>query len=145
LGAKAAPRFLPRRLDRRLRGFGGATATPSQTERRITMSKPKKLEKSPSSVRSAKPVQRSADDLKSETDARSKKVRVIAMLRSPTGTTIAAIMKATGWQPHSVRGFLSDVVRKRLKLNLVSKKVNGNRIYKIASEDRTRVSTRQAA
>jgi hypothetical protein len=37
------------------------------------------------------------------------------------------------------------VVRKRLKLKLISKTVNGNRIYQIASEDRTKVSTRQAA
>jgi len=60
---------------------------------------------------------------------------VIAMLQSPTGTTIAAVMKTTGWQQHSVRGFLAGVVRKRLKLKLVSKKVNGNRIYQIASGD----------
>jgi hypothetical protein len=55
------------------------------------------------------------------------------MLQTPTGTTIAAIMKATGWQQHSVRGFLAGVVRKRLKLTLASKKVDGNRIYQIAS------------
>jgi hypothetical protein len=67
------------------------------------------------------------------------------MLRSPTGTTIAAIMKATEWQRHSVRGFLAGVVRKRLKLNLVSKKLNGNRIYRIANEDSAKDSTRQAA
>jgi hypothetical protein len=65
------------------------------------------------------------------------------MLRSPTGTTIAAIMKATGWQPHSVRGFLAGVVRQRLQLKLVSKKVDGNRIYQIASGDSG--STRQTA
>jgi Protein of unknown function (DUF3489) len=67
------------------------------------------------------------------------------MLRSPTGTTIDAIMKATGWQPHSVRGFLAGVVRKRLKLPLTSKKVNDNRIYQITSEDGAKVSARQVA
>jgi hypothetical protein len=51
------------------------------------------------------------------------------------GTTIAAIMKATGWRQHSVRGFLAGVVRKRLKLKLTSKKISGNRIYQIATRD----------
>ena len=54
------------------------------------------------------------------------------MLQSPAGATIAAMMKATGWQQHSVRGFLAGVVRKRLKLKLGSKKVDGNRVYQIA-------------
>jgi len=54
-------------------------------------------------------------------------------------------MKATGWQRHSVRGFLAGVVRKRLELKLASKKVNGNRIYQIASEDSTKATARQAA
>jgi len=97
--------------------------------------------KSPLSVRAAKPTQRSADGLKTHNgDARSKQARIIAMLQSPTGTTIAAIMKATGWQQHSVRGFLAGVVRKRLKLKLASNKVNGNRIYQIASEESGKVS-----
>jgi hypothetical protein len=76
-------------------------------------------------------------------DAGSKQARVIAMLQSPTGTTIAAITKMTGWQQHSVRGFLAGVVRKRIKLKLVAKKVNGNRIYQIASGDSG--TTHQAA
>jgi hypothetical protein len=65
--------------------------------------------------------------------AESKQATVIAMLQTPKGTTIPAIMKATGWQQHSVRGFFAAVVRKRLKLKLDSTKVDGVRLYRIAS------------
>jgi len=72
-----------------------------------------------------------------ETDERgSKQSRVVEMLQSPTGTTIAAVMKATGWQQHSVRGFLAGVVRKRLKLKLDSKRIDGERIYRIIREEK---------
>ena len=64
------------------------------------------------------------------------------MLQSPAGATIAAMMDATGWQQHSVRGFLAGVVRKRLKLTLSSKKVDGNRVYQIAGTDRGKVAPR---
>ena len=66
------------------------------------------------------------------------------MLQSPTGATIAAMMKATGWQQHSVRGFLAGVVRKRLKLKLGSKKVDGDRVYQIASGDSGKPGARQS-
>jgi hypothetical protein len=69
----------------------------------------------------------------SQPDRNSKQSRVLAMLQSPTGATIAAIMKATGWQQHSVRGFLAGVVRKRLNLKLISKRVDDHRIYQIGS------------
>src|ERR1700722_16159916 len=61
----------------------------------------------------------------------TKHARIIAMLRTPAGTTIAAIMTATHWQQHSVRGFLAGVVCKKLGLNLVSEQTDKGRVYRI--------------
>ena len=63
--------------------------------------------------------------------ADTKHARILAMLRSSAGTTIAAIMAVTDWQPHSVRGFLAGIVRKKLGLNLVSEQTDRGHIYRI--------------
>jgi hypothetical protein len=96
-------------------------------------------------VSAAKSTQQATGDVKSDQgDPGSKQARVIAMLQSPSGTTIDAMMKATSWQQHSVRGFLAGVVGKRLKLKLDSKKVDGKRVYQITGRDKGKPGSRQS-
>src|SRR6478672_11013771 len=61
----------------------------------------------------------------------TKHARIIAMLRTAAGATIASLVTATQWQQHSVRGFLAGVVRKQLGLNLVSEQTDKGRVYRI--------------
>jgi hypothetical protein len=61
----------------------------------------------------------------------SKTAKVIALLRQPEGATLKALMRATGWQNHSVRGFISGQLKKKLGLKVRSSKRQGERIYSL--------------
>ena len=98
---------------------------PKSKPKAATRSIARKTTKPTSRKRSAPPSSRPA----ARPD--TKHARVIAILRKPAGVTIAAIMTATDWQQHSVRGFLAGVVRKKLGLNLVSEQTDKGRIYRI--------------
>jgi uncharacterized protein DUF3489 len=102
------------------------------------MTNSKSKSKSKTSTRSAarttsksKPRSQSAPSPSKTARHDTKHARILAMLRTPAGATIAAIMTATEWQQHSVRGFLAGVVRKKLGLNLVSEPTDKGRVYRI--------------
>jgi hypothetical protein len=81
---------------------------------------------------------------KSASRLETKHARIIAMLRAPAGATIAAIMTATEWQPHSVRGFLAGVARKKLGLNLVAEQTDEGRVYRIKDGRASSVASARA-
>ena len=61
----------------------------------------------------------------------TKGARIIALLQKPSGVSLKGLMKATGWQAHSVRAFLSAYVGKRLGLPVKSSEREGQRVYAI--------------
>ena len=80
----------------------------------------------------SRPSRTKSTTAKSEVVAPSKTEQVLKKLRTAKGVTVAQIAEATGWQLHSVRGFLSGTVKKKLSLNLMSEVAkDGTRRYRV--------------
>jgi len=61
----------------------------------------------------------------------TKAAQVIALLRQPAGASLKSVMQATGWLAHSVRGFMSGHLRKKLGLRVKSFRRKGERVYSL--------------
>jgi Protein of unknown function (DUF3489) len=81
--------------------------------------------KAPTKKRNPKPSAAKRAGTKSDT--------VLALLRQTGGATLQALMAATGWQAHSVRGFISGQVTKKMRLKVRSFTRDGQRVYSIRS------------
>ena len=95
--------------------------------------KAKKIAKAAAPKKEAKPSKKTAKSERKATAPRaeSKGAKILDMIARAKGATLAEIMKATDWQAHSVRGFISTAAKKH-KVNIESSKNEaGDRVYKI--------------
>lgn len=106
---------------------------------KMTKAKPKK----PLAARAAKPARATATKPKAAKTKAAPKTQpparentklasLIALLRGKGGATLEQMMKATGWQAHSVRGAISGTLKKKMGLTVTSAKTDGIRTYRIA-------------
>lgn len=76
-----------------------------------------------------------ADSVAATPTPKGKIATLVELLRRKEGATVEAMMAATGWQAHSVRGAMSGSIKKALGLTITSEKTAGGRVYRIADED----------
>ena len=122
----------------------GAHVAPEKAASKKTASRAKGAPKAKQGAKKAKSASRPVATKKAVgkktakkpiTEARegSKKAIVLALLRRPKGATMAEIAKATDWQNHSIRGFISGTLTKKMSLTVESTKTEaGERTYRIA-------------
>lgn len=90
--------------------------------------------------KSRKPSAKATTEPRSEADApaavktSSKAAAIIALLRRDGGATLDEMMGATGWQKHSVRGFMAGALKKRHGLTVTSVKTDQGRSYQLVGE-----------
>lgn len=87
-----------------------------------------------SAARTPKPQSRSEADAPAAARAHSKAAAIIALLRRDGGATLEEMMATTGWQKHSVRGFMAGALKKRHGLTVTSVKTGQGRSYRVESE-----------
>jgi hypothetical protein len=89
-------------------------------------------ENKPKRTRAAKGA-KAKKDKPASTRSDSKQAQLIAMLKTAKGASIEEIVKAFGWQPHTVRGAIAGALKKKLGLDVTSEKIEGRgRVYRIA-------------
>ena len=113
------------------RTVAAAPAIPDTKQPRAQ--KRSRVGKSPGRGRKAKPAARAK---KAATPQRgSKTAKILALLKRPGGASLQQLQKATGWQAHSVRGFLSGTLKKKMGLRVDSAKLqDGRRTYRVTSK-----------
>jgi hypothetical protein len=90
--------------------------------------------KKPKAGKKASPAKKAPKGAKKAKGARdgSKAAKILDLLKRPGGATSKELQKASGWQPHSVRGFLSGTVGKKMGLTITSTKGDdGERSYSV--------------
>lgn len=122
---------------------GGAASEEQKPEKKASAApqKPRvapdksKSGKNATPAKNAPRAKKTAQQAKPPAGARqgSKTAKVLDLLKRPDGASLKDIMKATGWQPHSVRGFISGTLGKKMGLTVAStKREDGERVYSLA-------------
>lgn len=103
-------------------GTGGAHVVTPKPQPRKNATPVKKTPKSRTKAEAAKPVAREG----------SKTAKILELLKRPGGASARELLKATGWQPHSLRGFLSGTIGKKKGQSVTSTKgEDGERVYSL--------------
>jgi uncharacterized protein DUF3489 len=101
---------------------------------RVAPSKPKSGKKTTSAKKGTKAPKKAKSAKAEGVREGSKTAKVLDLLKRPNGATLKELMKATGWQPHSVRGFISGTLGKKMGLKVEStKREEGDRSYSVKS------------